>query len=281
MSLPRHQFGAHQLAVGHLIGAVELDQSGPGAGVAKQFDLTQAQTLPAWDCPVLVDGVRQQVSGIGRGCVNARRRLAGCQRRVGEPFEAGGVNFDPRSGEQHDPAAAEHDSVLVAKSLPGMVGGLTQIGRAGVGVEVRPQRLDRRLAEQHLAVGQGEQLYQFGRTPGGPRVRRDDVIPDLNSEPAQHVDAYCRVLRHLLIVPAGASSIRRTALQSGEPRCWPGDDRPPLGAASLHASSAARELHESKSGGLRAISTATRSVRWAEPDRTQLQAFKPTCQQRI
>lgn len=69
-----------------------------------------------------------------------------------------------------------------------MVGSLAQVGGPDRGVEVRPEALDRPLAGKPMAVGQGQQLHQFGRPPCRPSLDRQRLPADRDPEPEQVVE---------------------------------------------------------------------------------------------
>ena len=51
-----------------------------------------------------------------------------------------------------------------------MVGGLAQVGRTGLGTEVRPQLLDDLIAQKPMTVGKGEQRNEL-HAPDAPASR--------------------------------------------------------------------------------------------------------------
>ena len=87
--------------------------------------------------------------------------------------------------EKTDLPAAEHDRVLAAERLPGMVGRLAQVGGTRLGPQVRPQRLDGLITHQVALGGQGEELHELRRAAPRPPLRRHLPAPDEDPKPAE------------------------------------------------------------------------------------------------
>lgn len=164
--------GAHQLAVGGLVGGLGLDEPCPRAAVPQEFPIARAEVLAPGLCPLLVQRVGQQVAGVGGGNLGAHVGVVSTQCGRGGAFEAVDVGlYLPRGKEEHAPAP-EHHGVVVAQCLPGMMRGLPQVRRAGRGIEVRPQRVDDLITQTLLIAGQREQLHEFGGASQRPAVLR-------------------------------------------------------------------------------------------------------------
>jgi hypothetical protein len=115
--------------------------------------------------------------------------------RVGLGLEARDVGLDAARGEQRDLPAAQHDCVGGGQRLPCVVGGLAQVCRARVRVEVGPERLDYLLAREPVIVGQGQELDELGGAPAGPRLGRNLLLVDERPEAPEQFEADPALLR--------------------------------------------------------------------------------------
>ena len=146
----------HELPVGLLVGGLDLDERLPAPGEAQQLGAASTNVLATRRGPLLVERAREQDAGTAGGRFGARRRVAGAERGLGESLEALDVRAQLVVREQGDVPAGQHDRVLTAEGMPAMVRGLAQVGRAGLGLEVRPQRVDDLLAQELVPLGERE-----------------------------------------------------------------------------------------------------------------------------
>ena len=156
MPLPRPQRRPHQLAVRGLVGRVGVDEFLPGLPVAEQVHPQSGQLLPPSLGPLLVARVGQQLADAECGGGEAGGGVPGAQRGDAGPLELLDVGVHGVAREQGHPAAGQHDRVLMPERLSGVVGGLTQVSRAGPRAQMRPQRVDDLLAQQRVPVGERE-----------------------------------------------------------------------------------------------------------------------------
>ena len=85
-------------------------------------------------------------------------------------FETVDIDGDTAVRPQHHLAAVQHQAVVPAECLPGVVCGLAQVGRAGIGLELRPQGVDDAVACHAPLRRQAQQLHQLGRAQAGPAL---------------------------------------------------------------------------------------------------------------
>ena len=165
---------AHQLAVGRLVGRLELDQPLELAAAPQRVGEPRAQALAGLLRPALVRRIGQQLARVQLGIALAL-----------EPLDIG---FHLALGEEHDAAAAQDHRLRVAERAARVVGGLAQVGGRGGGLEVGPECLDGLLAGEAAALGEGEELDELGGAPRRPGVGCDRARADLDAKAIQEVD---------------------------------------------------------------------------------------------
>ena len=69
------------------------------------------------------------------------------------------------------------------------MGCLSQVGRAGLGAQVRPELLDDLIARKPVAVGKGEQRDKLLRPTRRPVALEDLPVPEDNPDVPEHLDA--------------------------------------------------------------------------------------------
>jgi hypothetical protein len=165
------QLGADQLAVGLLVGRVLGEHVVPASPGAQRPHPPLAHPLARGRRPRLVAVVGQQLAAVG-GEVAV--------------LEALDVGAHGPAGRQLDHPLAQHDRLAGAQRAPRVVGGLVQVGDAGLGRQVRPQLLDHLVARQPVAVRERQQLHEVGGPPllEGVGRQRASVDPHVEAPPA-------------------------------------------------------------------------------------------------
>ena len=190
VSIAGQQRRAHQLPVGLLVGRLDSHQPIPLSAQPQQLDLARPQAVPPSLRPLLIQRIREQVSGVHRRRRGARHAIPRAQRRLRRPLEALHIGLDLGRREQRDPAAAEHHRVLPAERLAGVVSRLAQVRRPRLQPQVRPERLDHLLPLQAAPFGQGEQLHQLRGPPTRPHALRELLPVDHHPEGPKQLDAH-------------------------------------------------------------------------------------------
>ena len=205
MGVPAQRGGAvaglelalHQRAVRALVGGLVLGQLLPLRAGAQQLDVARLQALARGFGPRFVARAGQQVAGVAQGGLGALRSVAPGQRRVGLVLEHVGVDDHLALRPQHHLAALRDERVVAPQRLARVVHRLAQVGRSGLGVELRPQRVDQLLARQPVPGLQAQQLHQMRRAQAGPLLGREFGGADAHREAAEqrHVQGNGRVGR--------------------------------------------------------------------------------------
>jgi hypothetical protein len=138
--------------------------------------------------PFLVQGAGEELAAVGVGEAGALLHVAAGQGLAGFVAEPGGVRLHLSPGEQADLAALQHDGVGVAEGLPGVMGGLAEVGGAGFGAEMGPERVDDLVPEHLATVSQSQELHQLPSATSGPGAVGDVPPVDGGAEPAEELD---------------------------------------------------------------------------------------------
>ena len=146
--------------MGLLVGGVLAQHFVPAALGAHQREARARAAARAGRVPLLVEIVGQQLAAVG-GIV------AGL-----EALDVGGHLGLRR---ELDHAAAEHDGAALAERAARVARGLVQIGRGGVGAELRPERLEHLVARHAVAGSEREQLHEIRGASLRPGVGRDGL----------------------------------------------------------------------------------------------------------
>ena len=149
---------AHERAVGLLVGRILAQHLLPAARGAHHREAALLQPRPGPECPLLVWLVRQQLAAVG-GVVAALEALdVGC-------------HFGGRGELDH--SAAQHDRAAVAERAPRVARRLVEVGRRGIGAELRPEQLEHLVARHAMAGSERQQLHEIRRAPLRPGVGRN------------------------------------------------------------------------------------------------------------
>ena len=189
-SIPAHQGRAHELPMGLLVGRLNRQQPLPLPAQPQQLDLARSQPVPLRLRPLLIQHIREQVTGVHRRRSGAGHAIPRAQRRLRRPLEALHIGLDLERREQRDPATAQHDRVRPAQRLTGVVSRLTQVRRPRLQPQVRPERLGHLLPLQTAPFGQGEQLHQLRGPPTRPHGIRELVPVDHHPEAPKQLNAH-------------------------------------------------------------------------------------------
>jgi hypothetical protein len=159
--------------VGLLVAWVLAQHVVPAALGAHHREAALAQPRPRAEGPLLVGLVGQQLAAV-RGIVAA--------------LEALDVRGHLGGRGELDQSAAQHDPAAVAERTAGVARGLVQVGRGGVGCEVRPEHLEHLVARHAVAMGEGKQLHEFRGASLRPGVGRDGARVDEHFEASEEPD---------------------------------------------------------------------------------------------
>ena len=189
------EFQRHQRAVGGFVGRFFLRQPLPLSARAQQLDEACAQAFPRRLGPCLVRRAGQEVTAVFAGGLLAGRRVAAGQRGLRTKVERVGVDADRPPRPQGDLAPLQHDAIVSAQRLPCVMRRLAQVGGTGLGVELRPQRIDDLVTGQPVSRPEAQQLDQMGGAKAGPPVGRQFDAVDGGRELAQqaHLEACARI----------------------------------------------------------------------------------------
>ena len=164
---------AHERAVGLLVGGVLAQHLLPAALGAHHREAALAQPRARAESPLLVRLVGQQLAAVG-GVVAALEALD-----VGAHLGVRG---------ELDHSAAKHHRVAIAERAARVARGLVQVGRGGIGAELRPEHLQHLVARHPMAGSERKQLHEIRRAPLRPRIGRDRSRVHEHFEASQQPD---------------------------------------------------------------------------------------------
>ena len=152
---------------------------GPGGlvfaprGIPQNREAALAQPGPRAKSPLLVGRVGQQLAAVG-GVVAAL-----------EALDVGG-HLGGRG--ELDDATAKYDRGAITERAARVARGLVQVGRGGIGAELRPEQLEHLVARHPVAASEREQLHEIGRAPLHPGVGRDGLQVDEHFKASEQSD---------------------------------------------------------------------------------------------
>ena len=159
----------------------------------QDVEISGPQLAPRQLRPLLEETLGQQLPSVGRGGDAPPVGVVTPQRSLGGKNEV--VDIRPKRilREERDLASPQHDRALRTDRAARDVCGLAQIRRAGLGVQMRPQRLDDLVPREHPVVGKREHLYELSCTRRLPGRSADQAITDRDFKATEQPDTDRRI----------------------------------------------------------------------------------------
>ena len=186
------ELALHQCAVSGLVGGFDLGQLLPLGAGTQAIDIAVTQTLADRFAPSLIARAGQQVTGIAARRFGAVGDIASGQRRVGRALECLGIDDDFPVRPEHDLCTLPTDGVMAPQGLARVVHCLAQVGRAGLGAELRPKCVDDLVADQPAPRLHAQQLHEVRRSQAGPALGRQVGRTDVHRKTAEQVNVQRR-----------------------------------------------------------------------------------------
>lgn len=188
-AVARLQLALHQRAMRRLVGGLELRQLLPLRTGTQQVDITGVHAFAGNFRPGFVATAWEQVAGVLPRGLRAFGGIAPGQCGFGPARERLRIDHQRAVRPERQLAALHNERIVAPQGLTGVVRRLAQVGGSGLGLELRPQRVDDLVARHAVSRLKAQQLHEVRRPQAGPALRRNSVRTDAHREASQQLNA--------------------------------------------------------------------------------------------